>query len=79
VFALDYQGGGKSMTDREALMARLDDLWHDPDRTRCLARTGLDVLLAQPRADTTRVAAIVYCFGGHLVCELARAAPPSQS
>ena len=25
-FALDYQGGGKSMTDREAMMARLSDL-----------------------------------------------------
>ena len=24
VFALDYQGGGKSMTDREAMMARLE-------------------------------------------------------
>ncbi|MGH3830553.1 MAG: dienelactone hydrolase family protein [Pseudonocardiaceae bacterium] len=71
-FALDYQGGGKSMTDREAMMARLDDLWHDPDRTRSLARAGLNVLLAQPRADNTRVAAIGYCFGGHLALELAR-------
>lgn len=61
------------MTDREAMMARLDDLWHYPDRTRCLARASLDVLLAQPRADTTRVAAIGYCFGGHVVLELARA------
>jgi dienelactone hydrolase len=72
-FALDYQGGGKSVTDREAMRARLDELWHDPDRTRSLARAGLDVLLAQPRADTAQVAAIGYCFGGHLVLELARA------
>ncbi len=61
------------MTDREAMMARLGDLWHDPDRTRGLARAGLDVLLAQPRANTTQIAAIGYCFGGHLVLELARA------
>jgi dienelactone hydrolase len=73
VFALDYQGGGKSMTDREAMMARLEDLWHDTERTRRLARAGLDILLAQPRVDTTRVSAIGYCFGGHLVLELARA------
>jgi dienelactone hydrolase len=72
-FALDYQGGGKSVPDREAMMARLDALWRDPERTRSLARAGLDVLLAQPRADTTQVAAIGYCFGGHLVLELARA------
>jgi dienelactone hydrolase len=72
-FALDYQGGGTPMTDRAAMMARLDELWHDPERTRGLARAGLDVLLAQPRADPTRLAAIGYCFGGHLVLELARA------
>jgi dienelactone hydrolase len=72
-FALDYQGGGQPMTDRAAMMARLEELWHDPERTRSLARAGLDVLLAQPRADTTRIAAIGYCFGGHLVLELARA------
>lgn len=72
-FALDYQGGGKSMTDRDAMIARLDGLWRDPERTRALARAGLDVLLDEPRADPTRVAAIGYCFGGHLVLELARA------
>jgi dienelactone hydrolase len=72
-FALDYQGGGKSMTDWDAMIARLAELWHDPERTRGLARAGLDVLLAQPRADPTQVAAIGYCFGGHLVLELARA------
>jgi dienelactone hydrolase len=72
-FALDYQGGGVSMTDREAMMARLDELWHDPERTRGLARAGLNVLLDQPGTDPTKVAAIGYCFGGHLVLELARA------
>jgi dienelactone hydrolase len=72
-FALDYQGGGVSMTDREAMMARLDQLWHDPARTRELAGAGLKILLDQPRVDPTKVAAIGYCFGGHLVLELARA------
>jgi dienelactone hydrolase len=72
-FALDYQGGGVSMTDREAMMARLDQLWHDPERTRELAGAGLNILLNQPRVDPTKVAAIGYCFGGHLVLELARA------
>ena len=71
-FALDYQGGGAPLTDRDLMMARLDELWHDPARTRALARAGLDVLLAQPQVDTTNVAAIGYCFGGHLVLELAR-------
>jgi dienelactone hydrolase len=72
-FALDYQGGGVTMTDRDAMMTRLDELWHDPQRTRELARAGLSVLLDEPRVDSTKVAAIGYCFGGHLVLELARA------
>ncbi|MGB9278971.1 MAG: dienelactone hydrolase family protein [Pseudonocardiaceae bacterium] len=72
-FALDYQGAGVAMTDREAMMARLDELWRDPQRTRELARAGLNVLLDQPRVDPARVAAIGYCFGGHLALELARA------
>lgn len=72
-FALDYHGGGTPMTDREAMMARLNELWHDPERTRGIARAGLDILLGQPRVDPGRVAAIGYCFGGHLVLELARA------
>jgi dienelactone hydrolase len=71
-FALDYHGGGKPMTDWDAMTARLAELWQDPERTRGLARAGLEVLLAQPRADPTQVAAIGYCFGGHLVLELAR-------
>ena len=71
-FALDYHGGGKFIVDRDEMMARLGELADHPDRTRALARAGLDVLLAEPRADASKVAAIGYCFGGTLVLELAR-------
>jgi dienelactone hydrolase len=54
------------------MMTRLGALWEDPDRTRALAGAGLEVLLAEPRADAAKVAAIGYCFGGALVLELAR-------
>lgn len=60
------------MTDRPAMFARLGELWHDPQRTRSLARAGLGVLLAEPRVDASKVAAVGYCFVGHLVLELAR-------
>jgi dienelactone hydrolase len=40
---------------------------------RRLGRAGLDVLLAEERADPARVAATGYCFGGAMVLELARA------
>ncbi len=70
-FALDYYGDGQPLApelvgDRFAALAR------DSDRTRALARAGLDVLLASEHADPDRVAAIGYCFGGTLSLELAR-------
>lgn len=70
-FALDYHGDGKPLpTDQ--MLERLAQLREDPDRSRGIARAGLDVLVAQPEVDTNRVAAIGYCFGGHVAIELAR-------
>jgi dienelactone hydrolase len=69
-FALDYHGGGQAV-DRNAGMARLGVLRESPDRLRAVARAGLEVLLAEPRADAAKVAATGYCFGGTLVLELA--------
>jgi dienelactone hydrolase len=71
-FALDYHGRGTPLQDRAEINARLTLLSDHLERTRAIATAGLDVLLAQPRADPSRVAAIGYCFGGTLVLELAR-------
>jgi dienelactone hydrolase len=71
-FALDYHGGGQMLPDRDEMMARLARLSAEPDRTRALGRAGLDVLLREPRADSSKVAAVGYCFGGTVVLELAR-------
>jgi dienelactone hydrolase len=71
-FALDYHGGGKPLPDRDEMMARLARLSDDPARTRALAGAGLEVLLREPRADASKVAAVGYCFGGTVVLELAR-------
>jgi len=70
-FALDYHGGGVPLP-RDEIMGRLGPLMGDPPRIRRLGRGGLDVLLAQPRVDAGRVAAIGYCFGGTMALELAR-------
>ena len=43
---------------------------------RARVRAGLDVLRANEMCDTTRVAAIGYCFGGGVVLELARSGAP---
>ena len=71
-FALDYYGGGKFLPDRDAINERLSGLIDDADRTRAIARAGLAVLLAEDRVDTSRIAAIGFCFGGTVVLELAR-------
>jgi dienelactone hydrolase len=71
-FALDYHGGGEPLASRDEINRRLTTLYEDPDRALRLARAGLDVLLAQPRVDASKVAAIGYCFGGTLVLDLAR-------
>lgn len=70
-FALDYHGGGVPLSGDE-MMPRLIELMNDPDTIRLRARTGLAVLLGQPVADATQVAAIGYCFGGTMALELAR-------
>jgi dienelactone hydrolase len=71
-FALDYHGGGRPLRDREEMAARCQALWDDPERIRALAGAGLEVLVGEPRSDSSRVAAVGYCFGGALVLELAR-------
>src|SRR3989442_9827092 len=57
-FALDYHGGGRPLRDQDEIMARCQTLWNEPERIRSLARAGLDVLLAESRTDSSRVAAV---------------------
>jgi dienelactone hydrolase len=71
-FALDYHGDGKPITDRTQMMARIGEFRADPARARAIGAAGLDILLAEPRTDSDRLAAIGYCFGGTLSLELAR-------
>ena len=71
-FALDYHGDGKPITDRDEMMGRIGALRSDPPRAYAVGTAGLDILRAEPRTDTGRLAAIGYCFGGTLSLELAR-------
>lgn len=43
-----------------------------PEAVRERALAWLDAIAARPDVDSTRIAAIGYCFGGHCVLELAR-------
>lgn len=71
-FAIDMYGKGIRAADH-AEAGRLSGIYRSDRRLmRDRARAGLDVLTSQPLVDTTRVAAIGYCFGGTTVLELAR-------
>lgn len=70
--AVDYQGGGQVVTDREEMMRRFGRFMSDPAFIRARMGAALAALLAHPRADSRRVAAIGFCYGGTAALELAR-------
>jgi dienelactone hydrolase len=70
-FALDYHGDGKVL-DLAQAMPRLVAFRAEPQGIRDIAHAALDVLKRQPQTDTSRLAAIGYCFGGTTALELAR-------
>ncbi|MFF4382704.1 dienelactone hydrolase family protein [Kitasatospora sp. NPDC001547] len=65
--------GGHWFTDPQEMLARVMPLLDDPDRMRGIGRAALDVLLAEPRTDPGRIAAIGYGTGGAIAVELGRA------
>lgn len=71
-FALDYQGGGVPVTDRDEMMRRFAAFMADPSSIRARTGAALDVLRAHPLVDTGRLAFIGYCYGGTAALELAR-------
>lgn len=70
--AVDYQGGGQVVTDREEMMRRFSRFMSDPAFIRARMTAALNALLAHPRADSGRMAAIGFCYGGTAALELAR-------
>jgi dienelactone hydrolase len=71
-FAMDYYGDGKPLSDRNAVMPRINAFMAEPSTIRARAAGALAVLAGQPECDPARLAAIGYCFGGTTVLELAR-------
>jgi dienelactone hydrolase len=68
-FALDYYGGGNTVTDG---LRRIHEIGANIPHWRGLMNAGLSVLQQRPECDASRVAAIGYCFGGTSAYELAR-------
>ena len=70
-YAMDYHGGGKVL-ELPQVMPRIQAFMANPQGIRDIAAAALAVLKGQSQTDTTRLAAIGYCFGGTTALELAR-------
>ena len=71
-FVADIYGKGVRPTTMDACAAEAAKYQKDRPLLRKRARAALDRMLQLANADTNKVAAIGYCFGGTTVLELAR-------
>jgi dienelactone hydrolase len=70
--ACDLHGDAQILSDLADVMGAIGPLLQEPARIRARALGGLKALCARVEVDSTRVAAIGYCFGGTMSLELAR-------
>ncbi len=72
-FALDMFGDGKSTTHPDTAQAFMNQALSDIPALMARFAAALAQLKADPHVDSTRIAAIGYCFGGAVVLTQARA------
>lgn len=70
-FAIDMYGKGIVVTNEEA-PSMMMPLFVDRAELRKRVLAALETIKKHPQADTTRIGAIGFCFGGLVVLELAR-------
>jgi dienelactone hydrolase len=71
-FALDMYGNGKVTTHPQDAQAFVAEVTKDPAVLAARFNAALEQLKRDPHVDTTRIAAIGYCFGGAVVLGMAR-------
>lgn len=72
-FALDMYGDGKSTTHPDSAAAFMTAAAADAARMKARFDAAIAQLKMDPHVDSTRIAAIGYCFGGMVVLGMARA------
>jgi dienelactone hydrolase len=71
-FAMDYYGEGKPLANPADSATRLAPWRTDRTGIRARASAALEVLAKRSETDSSRLAAIGYCFGGTTALELGR-------
>lgn len=75
-FALDMYGEGKVTEHPQQAGQWASEIRENTDAWRQRARAGLDILRGQPQVDSSKLAAIGYCFGGSTVLQMAYSGEP---
>jgi len=78
-FAADVYGKGVRPANGQEAGAEAKKYYADRGLMRARMQAGLDLLTARPEADASRMAVIVYCFGGACALELARSGAPLKA
>jgi dienelactone hydrolase len=80
-FAIDADlfGDGKTAADPNEAMALTKPYYTNPDLTLPAVEAAIAKASTFPQADTTRIAAIGYCFGGFVVLNAAKLGAPLKA
>jgi dienelactone hydrolase len=80
-FAIDADlfGDGKTAADPKEAMALTKPYYTNPDLTLPAVEAAIAKASTFPQADTTRIAAIGYCFGGFVVLNAAKLGAPLKA
>jgi dienelactone hydrolase len=70
--AVDMYGDGQVATDPAAAMKLSAPFYKDPQMAKARFDAALDKIKTYNEADTTKIAAIGYCFGGGMVLNFAK-------
>ena len=70
-FAADMYGNGVTVDNPKDAGKLAAEAMHSPDTARARFDAGLNILKEQPETDTSKIAAIGYCFGGGVVLDMA--------
>jgi dienelactone hydrolase len=77
--AADLFGGGKTASNPQEATAYTKPYYTNPELTKTAVEAAIAKAATFPQADTTRVAAIGYCFGGFVVLNATKLGTPLKA